>query len=154
MIIETGSDGEGSISSTPSSASNEALRKAKKRKPAATAPAPANEGIEASVRAASNALKEITSRRDHEEYPPDVRGFLMTLGADLASITDVRTRKLLMMEIQALTIRKMFPEPRAAPTTSQPVDQSSRPASAPPPAWHDNANRDQNFSYTNFLLDQ
>ena len=118
MIIETGSDGEGSISSTPSSASNEALRKAKKRKPTT----PANESIETSVWAASHALKEITGRRDHEEYPPDVRSLLMTY---------VHTRKLLMMEIQALTIGKMFSEPRAAPINSQPVDHSSRPASAP-----------------------
>ena len=55
----------------------------------------------------------------------------MTLGADLASITDVRTRKLLMMKIQALTIGKMFSESRAAPINSEPVNHSSRPASAP-----------------------
>ena len=67
MIIETGSDGEGSISFTPSSASNEALRKTKKRKP--TAPAPANKSIEASVRAASHALKNITGRRDLPGLP-------------------------------------------------------------------------------------
>ena len=78
MSNYTGSDGEGFIASTPSSASNEALHKAKKRK--STAPASAtNESIEASVRAASHALKEITGKREHDEYPTDVRCFLMNV---------------------------------------------------------------------------
>ena len=76
----------------------------------------------------------------------------MTLGADLASITDVRTRKLLMMEIQAH--QENVSGAKSCANKFRLMDHSGPPASAPPPAWHDNANRDQNFSYTNFLLDQ
>ena len=77
---------------------------------------------------ASNALKALTQCNVPNETPPDVQGFLMTLGADLSSIQDMRKRRLLMMKVQSLVPSWMYPES----ASNQPASGVLRPTSAPP----------------------
>ena len=148
---------------TPSSSVNEEMRKSKKRKASGSVPSTDASVIQTSMQEASNALKALTQRNVTSETPPDVQGFLMTLGADLSSIQDMRKRRLLMMEVQSLVLSCMYPES----ASNQPANVS-RPTSAPPERYESQTARENphrpsaaqpagwvapeaNFSYSNYL---
>ena len=148
---------------TPSSSVNEEMRKSKKRKASGSVPSTDASVIQTSMQEASNALKALTQRNVTSETPPDVQGFLMTLGADLSSIQDMRKRRLLMMEVQSLVLSRMYSES----PSNQPANVL-RPTSAPTERWEGQSARENprgvstaqpagwvapesNFSYSNYL---
>ena len=146
---------------TPSSSVNEEMRKSKKRKASGFVPSTDASVIQTSMQEASNALKALTQRNVTSETPPDVQGFLMTLGADLSSIQDMRKRRLLMMEVQSLVLSRMYPESASPANVSRPTsappkryesqtarENPYRPRAAQPAGW---VAPDANFSYSNYL---
>ena len=145
---------------TPSSSVNEEMRKSKKRKASGFVPSTDASVIQTSMQEASNALKALTQRNVTSETPPDVQGFLMTLGADLSSIQDMRKRRLLMMEVQSLVLSRMYPESASPANVSRPTsappkryesqtasENPHRPSAAQPAGW---VAPEANFSYSNY----
>ena len=81
---------------------------------------------------ASDCLKELANKRSKRSpqstnLPDDMTGFLGMLGADLPSIQDQRTRKMVMMNIENLVFQAMFSEPPSTPVPHVPLRPSSTP---------------------------
>ena len=77
-----------------------------------------------SIKAATKALQSLTSKSAADnELPADIKGFLISLGADLASINNTYTRKSLLLDIQKMVFEKLFVAPAQPETNFTPIFQ-------------------------------
>ena len=96
-----------------------------------------------SMSKASECLQELVNVKSQDtktsKLPDDITGFLMTLGTDLSDISDSRSRRKLMIEIQSLVLAQMSQSPSGkAPNAAASMQNAmhgwgdGRPPSAPP----------------------
>lgn len=123
---ESGDTPNSSISSIPTPETPATKNFGKKRMRIQASDDDTKEQLSESVKAAREVLENLKPNAESNILPPDVKGFIMTLGSDLGSIHDIKTRKFLMMDIQRLVVDKMFPIPTSAThtATSQRVTNS------------------------------